>query len=199
MAGPFDGITILELATGIAGPYAAMLLADQGADVIKIEPPAGDPARLLPGFRVWNRGKRSVLADIESPDGREAVRRLAGGVDVLVADLPPGRAEVLGLDYDSLVKDNPGLVYCHLPPFGEAGRHALRPADDALVAAVGGVAGGQPSAAGNPVFVVIPVASYGAALLAAGALGVAPVGRGGSGRGPCRREAWWAGRADFSA
>jgi crotonobetainyl-CoA:carnitine CoA-transferase CaiB-like acyl-CoA transferase len=81
LAGPFDGITILELATGIAGPYAAMLLADQGADVVKIEPPAGDPARGVPGFRVWNRGKRSVLAGMESPEGRETIRRLAGGVD----------------------------------------------------------------------------------------------------------------------
>ena len=193
MAGPFDGITILELATGIAGPYAAMLLADQGADVIKIEPPAGDPARQLPGFHVWNRGKRSVLADIESPEGREAVRRLAGGVDVLVADFPPGRAEVLGLDYDSLVKDNPGLVYCHLPPFGEAGAHAHRSADDALVAAVDGVAGGQPSAAGNPVFVVIPVSSYGAALLAAGAIGVALRVRERTGHGQKAVVSWLAG------
>jgi crotonobetainyl-CoA:carnitine CoA-transferase CaiB-like acyl-CoA transferase len=193
LAGPFHGITILELATGIAGPYAAMLLADQGAGVIKVEPPGGDPARLLPGFRVWNRGKRSVLADIESPEGREAVRRLAGGVDVLVADFAPGRAERLGLDYDSLAKDNPGLVYCHLPPFGEAGPHANREADDALVAAVGGVAGGQPSAAGNPVFVVIPVSSYGAALLAAGAIGVALRARETTGRGQKAVVSWLAG------
>jgi crotonobetainyl-CoA:carnitine CoA-transferase CaiB-like acyl-CoA transferase len=193
LAGPFDGITILELATGIAGPYAAMLLADQGADVIKIEPPDGDPARFLPGFRVWNRGKRSVLTDIESPEGREAVRRLAGGVDVLVADFPPGRTERLGLDYDSLAKDNPGLVYCYLPPFGEAGPHAHREADDALVAAVGGVAGGQPSAAGNPVFVVIPVSSYGAALLAAGAISVALRAREATGRGQKAIVSWLAG------
>ena len=193
MAGPFHGITILELATGIAGPYAAMLLADQGADVIKVEPPAGDPARGLPGFHVWNRGKRSVLADIESPDGRESVRRLAEGVDVLIADFPPGRAEALGLDYESLAKDNPGLVYCHLPPFGEAGPHAHRPADDALVAVVGGVAGGQPSAAGNPVFVVIPVSSYGAALLAAGAIGVALRVRETTGQGQKAVVSWLAG------
>jgi crotonobetainyl-CoA:carnitine CoA-transferase CaiB-like acyl-CoA transferase len=193
LAGPFDEITVLELATGIAGPYAAMLLADQGADVLKIEPPAGDPARRLPGFHVWNRGKRSVLADIESPAGRDAVRRLAGSADVLIADFPPGRAEALGLDYDSLAKDNPGLVYCHLPPFGEAGPHAHRPPDDALVAAVGGVASGQPSTASNPVFVVIPVSSYGAALLAAGAIGVALWVREKSGRGQKAVVSWLAG------
>jgi crotonobetainyl-CoA:carnitine CoA-transferase CaiB-like acyl-CoA transferase len=193
LAGPFDGITILELATGIAGPYAAMLLADQGADVIKIEPPAGDPARAVLGFRVWNRGKRSVLAGMESPEGRETIRRLAGGVDVLVADFAPGRAESLDLDYESLARDNPGLVYCHLPPFGEAGPHANRPADDALVAAVGGVAGGQPSAAGNPVFVVIPVSSYGAALLAAGAISVALRAREATGRGQKTVVSWLAG------
>jgi len=193
LAGPFDGITILELATGIAGPYAAMLLADQGADVIKFEPPAGDPARRLPGFHVWNRGKRSVVADIESPDGREAVRRLAAAVDVVIADFPPGRAEALGLDYDSLARDNPGLVYCYLPPFGEAGPHAQRPADDALVAAAGGVAGGQPSAASNPVFVVVPVSSYGAAMLAAGAIGVALWVRQRTGRGQKAVVSWLAG------
>jgi len=193
LAGPFDGITILELATGIAGPYAAMLLADQGADVIKIEPPAGDPARQLPGFHVWNRGKRGVLADIESPEGCETVRRLAAAVDVLVADFPPGRAEALGLGYDSLAKDNPGLVYCHLPPFGEAGPHAHRPADDALVAAVSGVASGQPSTASNPVFVVMPVSSCGAALLAAGAIGVALRVRQRIGRGQKAVVSWVAG------
>jgi len=193
LAGPFHGITILELAMGIAGPYAAMLLADQGADVIKVEPPAGDPARGLPGSHVWNRGKRSVLADIESPDGRESVRRLAEGVDVLVADFPPGRAEALGLDYETLTRDNPGLVYCHLPPFGETGPHAHRPADDALVAVVGGVAGGQPSGAGNPVFVVIPVSSYGAALLAAGAIGVALRVRETTGQGQKAVVSWLAG------
>ncbi len=193
MGGPFDGITILELATGIAGPYAAMLLADLGADVVKIESPAGDPARRRPGFHVWNRGKRSVVADIESPDGRETIRRLTTGVDVLIADFPPGRAEALGLDYDSLAKESPRLVYCHLPPFGEAGPHAHRPADEALLAAVGGVAGGQPSASSNPVFVVIPVSSYGAALLTAGAIGVALWVRERTGRGQKAVVSWVAG------
>ena len=193
MAGPFDGITIIELASGIAGPYAAMLLADQGADVIKIEPPGGDPARRLPGFHVWNRGKRSVLADIESTEGRETVRRLADAADVLIADFSPGQGEALGLDYGSLAADNPGLVYCHLPPFGEAGPHAHRPADDALVAAVGGVAGGQPSGGGNPVFGVIPMSSYGAALLSAGAIGVALWVRERTGRGQKAVVSWLAG------
>ncbi|UCH87536.1 MAG: CoA transferase [Dehalococcoidia bacterium] len=193
MTGPFQGVSVLELASGIAGPYCGMLLADLGADVTKAEPPHGDPARGSPAFHVWNRGKRSVIADAQSEEDRRTIRRLAGGSHVVIADLPPGQGEAVGLDYETLAGENPALVYCHMPPFGDKGPHAGRCSDDALVAAVGGVTGRQPSHSGAPVFVTIPASSYGAAMLAASAIGVALRVQERSGRGQKVTVSWVAG------
>ncbi|MGQ9571776.1 MAG: CaiB/BaiF CoA transferase family protein [Dehalococcoidia bacterium] len=173
MTGPLQGVSVLELASGIAGPYCGMLLADLGANVIKAEPPQGEPARASTSFHIWNRGKRSVIADPQTDEGRSTIRRLATVSHVVIADFPPGQAEALGLDYQALAERNPALVYCHMPPFGDRGPHAARFPDDALVAAVSGVTGRQPSYSGSPVFVTIPVSSYGAAMLAASAIAVA--------------------------
>ena len=193
MTGPFQGLSVLELASGIAGPYCGMLLADLGADVIKAEPPDGDSVRGSPAFHVWNRGKRSVIADPQSEEGRATIRRLASVSHVVIADLPPGQGETLGLDYEALAEENPALVYCHMPPFGDRGQHAGRSPDDALVAAVGGVTGRQPSYSGAPVFVTMPAASYGAAMLAAGAIAVALRVQERSGRGQKVTASWVAG------
>jgi crotonobetainyl-CoA:carnitine CoA-transferase CaiB-like acyl-CoA transferase len=170
-----------------------MLLADLGADVVKAEPSHGDPARGSPAFHVWNRGKRSVIADPQSDEGRQTIRRLASVSHVVIADLPPGEGETLGLDYEALAQENPALVYCHMPPFGERGPHAGRTPDDALVAAVGGVTGRQPSHSGAPVFVTIPASSYGAAMLAASAIAVALRVQERSGRGQKATVSWVAG------
>ena len=120
MTGPFEGVSVLELASGIAGPYCGMLLADLGADVTKVEPPEGDPARGSPAFHVWNRGKRSVIADPQSEEGRRTIRRLASVSHIVIADFPPGQGETLGLDFEALAEENPALVYCHMPPFGDS-------------------------------------------------------------------------------
>lgn len=183
MPGALQGIRILEIAAGIAGPYAAMLLAEQGADVIKIEPPDGDPGRRLPGSRVWNRSKRSCTADLSLAGDIALVRRLALASDVVICDLPPRQTAALGLDYPSLTAAAPALIYCRLTPFGAAGPHAHRPAVGDLAAALGGLLAGQPSASQAPIYLTIPFAEYGAAFLATQAIAAALYVRERTGRG----------------
>lgn len=177
MAGALDGVRILELAAGTAGQYLGQLLADQGADVLKVEPPGGDPARGRPEFHVWNRGKRSATADVSTKAGLDFVRRLAAVADVLIADFRPGEAEPLGLEYGFLARESPHLVYAWLPPHGREGPLAGLPPDDALAEALGGICAGQPSENGDPVFGTLPLAAYGTALLAASGVAAALLAR----------------------
>ncbi len=164
------GLRVLELTHSIAGQYLGQLLADQGADVLKAEPPQGAHYRDCPQFQVWNRGKRSATADLSSPDGQTFVRTLACRADVLISDFPAAEARSLGLDYTSLAANSPGLVYAWLPPYGEHGPFADSLPDDALASALGGMYAAQPSFSGEPVMITIPIASYTAALLAASAV-----------------------------
>ena len=97
MAGALDGVRILDLSWGIAGPLGVLLLAEQGADVVKVEPPGGDPFRSYSGAHVWNRSRRSVTVDLKSQAGREAFTRLAGTADVLVESFRPGVMDRLGV------------------------------------------------------------------------------------------------------
>src|SRR5712691_3203982 len=129
MASALDGVRIIELTQDIAGPYTGMLLAEQGAEVIKVEPAQGDRARGTPGFHVWNRSKRSIVADPATTEGQEFIQRLASTADVVLSDSQPGDEATLGLSYEVLSQDNPGLIYCHLPAFGSKGPHARRFAD----------------------------------------------------------------------
>jgi crotonobetainyl-CoA:carnitine CoA-transferase CaiB-like acyl-CoA transferase len=135
MAGVLDGITVLDLSWGISGPAATMLLADNGAQVTKIEPPGGDPFRRLSGSQVWNRGKRSVILDLTDGTDRERFHDLAARADVVVESFSTGVVERLGIDYATLAARNPALVYCSISGYGRTGRHAHRPAIDALVSA----------------------------------------------------------------
>ena len=135
MRGVLDGVRVLDLSWGVAGPIAGMLLADQGADVVKIEPPGGDPFRALSGYRVWQRGKRSVVLDLASAAGREDFVRLADDADVVLESYAPGTTARLGIDFDTLHARNPRLVYCSITGYGRGTRDGDRPAYDALVAA----------------------------------------------------------------
>src|SRR5262249_5975492 len=164
-AGPraaLDGIRIVESAQDIAAPYAAMLLAEQGAEVIKIEPPAGDRARRLPGFHVWNRSKRNLVADLRDPSGRERLRCLCATADVLISDGFPGDPL---LKFDALAEVNRRLIRCWMPPHGGRGDGAAGVANDDLVAARSGLLAGQWAHRDGPVFLTLPIASYGAAML----------------------------------
>jgi crotonobetainyl-CoA:carnitine CoA-transferase CaiB-like acyl-CoA transferase len=134
-SGPFAGLKVLDLSWGIAGPIATMLLADSGADVIRIESPHGDPVRDDVAYRVWHRGKRSAVIDLESVTEREAFLRQAATADVLVESFEPGVTARLGIDEPTLRALNPRLVYCSITGYGPDGPNAHRPAIDSLVAA----------------------------------------------------------------
>ncbi|HVV30840.1 MAG TPA: CoA transferase [Mycobacteriales bacterium] len=169
------GLKVVDLAEDHAGDMTAMYLADAGADVVKVERPGGDPTRAEPGGRVWNRGKRSVVLDVASAAGRDAVRRLAMQADVLVESGPPAAMATLGLDYPTLSAGNERLIHCSITGYGRRSALRDRPADDALVQARLGMNFEQPCyrrdpATGDfvdePVFLYVPLASYGAAMLA---------------------------------
>src|SRR3990172_380229 len=177
-----DGVRLLELSWGIAGPVASMMLSDNGAEVIKVEPPDGDPFRSQPGYLVWNRGKRSLAVDLKRPEGQAILHRLAQGADVLLESFAPGVAQRLGADYDELAPLTPRLVYCSISGYGPEGPHAESPGYDHLVAARTGVYE-QPGFRPGPTFVVFPLPSYGAALLAVQGVAVALYVRELTGRG----------------
>src|ERR1700730_7475425 len=133
--GVLDDLTVLDLSWGISGPMAAMLLADHGASVTKIEPPGGDPFRAMSGYQVWQRGKRSAVIDLKAADQRDRFVTLVESADVLIESFEPGVTSRLGIDYDTVKERNPRLVYCSITGYGSEGQHAGRPAIDALVAA----------------------------------------------------------------
>ncbi|MDT5230354.1 MAG: hypothetical protein QOI39_854 [Mycobacterium sp.] len=141
MAGPMEGIKVVELGVWVAGPAAGGILADWGADVIKIEPPTGDPGRLFgrmlgldvdtsPPFEMDNRSKRSVVLDLTTDDDRTAALELISGADVFVTNVRPGALRRLGLDFESVAPDNPRLVYGLITGYGETGPDADRAAYD---------------------------------------------------------------------
>lgn len=123
---------------GIAGPYAGMLFADHGADVIKIESPEGDPYRAEPGFQTLNRGKRSASVDLHTDAGREALYALVRTADLVIHDLTEAQAAKLGLDEASLRSIRPDLIVLAVPPFGDRGPLAGQRGTPDLVHAVGG-------------------------------------------------------------
>ncbi len=135
MSGVWEGIEILDLSTGIAGPMSGMLFADHGARVIKIEQPGGDPFSGSPGYRTWMRGRERAEIDLTTEAGRNALHRLASRADVVIESFRPGVAARLGVDHDTLRALNPGLVHCSITGYGRGSRHEDRPAYDALVAA----------------------------------------------------------------
>jgi crotonobetainyl-CoA:carnitine CoA-transferase CaiB-like acyl-CoA transferase len=141
MAGPLDGVRIVELGVWVAGPAAGGVLADWGADVVKIEPPTGDPARtfgrmlgiddgLSPPFEMDNRGKRSIVLDVTSEEGRATAIELLSGADVFLTNVRPAALARMGLEYATLAARNPKLVYGLITGYGESGPDADRAAYD---------------------------------------------------------------------
>ncbi len=134
MGAVLDGIRVLDLSKGVAGPMTSMLLADHGADVIRVEPPEGDPFRSS-GYQVWQRGKRNAVLDLHEAGDRQVFLDLARGSDIVVESFAPGTADRLGIGYGALRELNPPLIYCSITGYGRTGRLANRPGIDALVAA----------------------------------------------------------------
>ena len=163
--GSLDGVTVADLSWGRAGPMATGLLADHGAAVVRVEPPGGDPYRSLVSRAAYDRGKQSLMLDLRSDQGRDALHHLLAGADVLVESWQPGVAEAWGLGYDALHVLYPRLVYCSISAYGLDGSARDRPGYESLVAARTGVmASAEPGA--DPVYPGVPIAGIGAALLA---------------------------------
>jgi crotonobetainyl-CoA:carnitine CoA-transferase CaiB-like acyl-CoA transferase len=195
MAGALDGVRVLEASSGVAGPYLCQLLAEQGAEVVKLEPAQGDPFRAQPGFHAINRSRDSLLLDITGPAERPRLLDLLRRADLFVHDLSPARRKALRLERSTLAAEarNPGLIVGWLPPFGSAGPHTERPADDALVQAVEAISATQGSSDGLPVYVTPPLSSYGTAIYGAGALTAALLARGADREGQEVEVSWVAG------
>jgi crotonobetainyl-CoA:carnitine CoA-transferase CaiB-like acyl-CoA transferase len=165
-----DGVRVLDLARGSAGPLVGMTLADFGADVVKIEPPAGDLARQWPGFELWNRGKRCVRMDLRSTAGQRELAELADAADVLVEDTVPGSALSVALER---ISRDAGLIHCRLSAFGPAQLPDDPPGSEGVVAAASGLYLGIDELFGaarntprdRPIFTVAPTNSFAGAQL----------------------------------
>jgi len=178
----FEGITVLDFTSNLAGPTCASMFADQGANVIKIERPiTGDDTRVIaPTMEgvslqyMWlNRGKKSVVMSLKDPEAQDMVRKMAQTADVVIESYKPGQMKKFGLDYESLVKCNPKLVYCSVSAYGQEGAYAKLPGFDVIAQAMSGLVDmtGEPD--GAPTKMATPIADYVGAVNAFGAISAA--------------------------
>lgn len=187
-----EGVKVLDLSLFLPGPHLTMMMADHGADVIKVEPPSGEPVRTV-GYRtaddvsVWfrntHRGKRSVVLDLKRPTGREALLALAETADVFVEAFRPGVVDRLGVGYKALSAVNPRLVYVSIAAFGQTGPEINRPAHDLAIQALAGTASLNLGSDGQPANPGMPVADMAASLMSLSAILMALLRRETTGRG----------------
>lgn len=173
---PLEGIRVLDVSQVMAGPFACMLLADMGADVIKVEPPAGDQTRGAMGFKMkgpdsmgflnMNRNKRSFVVDLKTEEGREQFYKLAKTADIIVENYRPGAVKRLGIDYETIKAINPRIIYASISGFGQSGPWAERPGFDLMAQAMSGIMSVTGYSADKPVKAGVPVADIGCALFA---------------------------------
>ena len=191
---PLAGIRVLDVTQVMAGPVCTMLLGDLGADIIKIEPPGtGDQTRGAMGFRMkgddsmgflnMNRNKRSIALNLKNPAGRQVFLDLVKTADIVVENYRPGVVRKLGIDYETLAKINPRLVYASISGFGQTGPWAMRPGFDLMAQAMSGVMSVTGHPGGPPVKAGVPVADIGCALFATYAILAAYIGCEKSGQG----------------
>lgn len=172
---PLAGIRVIEFCQVLAGPFCGCLLADLGADVIKVESPEGDLMRqwppMLDGYSQYfasvNRNKRSASLDLKAPAGREAARKLALSSDIVLENFRPGVMAKFGLDHATLAHEKPALVYCSISAFGQTGPRAREGGFDMTVQAMSGVMSVTGEPHGRPVKCGIPIADFAAGLYAA--------------------------------
>ena len=172
--GALTGLRVIDLTQVMAGPFCTMLLADLGADVIKIEPPQGDSTRTMPGavgtdspsFNAVNRGKRSVVVNLKTREGVEAVRTLARSADIFVENYRPGVMASLGLDFASLSASNPRLIYASISGYGQTGPQRGKGGFDLVAQGVSGIMSVTGEPGGAPVKSGIPLTDLGAGLFA---------------------------------
>ena len=174
---PLAGVRVLDVSQVMAGPFACMLLADMGADVIKVEPPGvGDQSRGAMGFKLkgndsmgflnMNRNKRSIALNLKTEAGRKVLFKLAEQADILIENYRPGVMKRLGIDYERLSVVNPALVYASISGFGQTGPWADRPGFDLMAQAMSGVMSVTGYPGGPPVKAGVPVADIGCGLFA---------------------------------
>lgn len=188
---PLQGVKVLDFTRVLAGPYATALMADLGAEVIKVESPAGDEYRQVGPFKgsesalfqTVNRGKRSIALDLKDPEDLEVARALAAQSDVLVENFRPGVMAKLGLDAPTLQADNPGLVYASISGFGQSGPNATRPAYDIIVQAMSGLMDQTGEPDGPPTMIGESLGDVSGGLFAAWGIMVALFERTRTGRG----------------
>ena len=169
-----DGITVLDATQVMAGPYCAMLLADMGARVIKVEPPAGDSTRTMagargndsPAFNAVNRGKLGLVLDLTQPDAREVFINLARSADIVIENYRPGVMARLGLDYAALSQVNPALIYASVSGHGQTGPWASKGGFDLIAQGLSGLMSVTGTAGQAPVKVGVPLTDLGAGLFA---------------------------------
>jgi len=174
MIGSLSGLRVLDLTQVMAGPYSAMLLADLGADVVKVEPPGGDSTRQMPGavgtdtpaFNAVNRGKRSVVVNLKAPQGRAIVTRMALASDILIENYRPGVMDSLGLGYETLSSENPRLIYASVSGYGQTCPSRQKGGFDLIAQGVSGIMSVTGSPGGPPVKAGIPLTDLGAGLFA---------------------------------
>ena len=187
-----EGIRVLDLSRFLPGPHLAMMMADHGADVIKVEDPkSGDPARAIGPteaghtvyFRNANRGKRSLAVDLKSEAGREAFMRLAETADVILETFRPGVVERLGIGYEAVRARAPQVVYASISAFGQSGPYRDRPAHDLSVNALAGVASLSVDGDGKPAMACLPPSDIGGSLMALAGILMALLRRQATGQG----------------
>ena len=193
LALPLSGIRVLDVSQVMAGPFACMLLADLGADVIKVEPPTGDQTRGAMGFKMkgpdsmgflnMNRNKRSITLDLKADEDREFFYELAKTADVIVENYRPGVVQRLKIDYYAINAINPKIVYVSISGFGQSGPWAKRPGFDLMAQAMSGVMSVTGYAGEKPVKAGVPVADIGCALFATYGLLSAYIGAQRTGQG----------------
>lgn len=192
MTGKLAGIKVVDLTQFLPGPMLTMMMADQGAEVIKVEPPYGDPARDQAPFEggqsVWfrgvNRGKQCRRIDLKTDPGRQELWQLIDSADVLVEGFRPGVMQRLGFDYPRVAARNAAIIYCSISAFGQSGALATHPAHDLVVQAMAGfLAVNDDARGGDPVIPGVASSDLAAGLTGLSAILMALIGRHATGRG----------------
>ncbi|MGY6705784.1 CaiB/BaiF CoA transferase family protein [Roseinatronobacter sp.] len=196
MAGPLQGVRVVELARILAGPWAGQTLADLGAEVIKVESPQGDDTRRwgppfidregtqeAAYFHATNRGKKSVTADFSTPEGRDKVRALIADADIVIENFKLGGLAKYGLDYASLSAEFPALIYCSITGFGQTGPYASRAGYDYIIQGMSGLMSVTGPADGQPHKVGVAVTDIFTGIYASTAILAALHARAGTGKG----------------
>lgn len=192
MTQPLTGMKVLDFTRVLAGPFATMILGDLGAEVIKVEPPAGDESRSWPPmlakgesgyFMCLNRNKKSITLNLKTQPAREIVHELARKVDVVIENFTPGVVSRLGIDYPALSRNHPELIYCSISGFGQSGPYRDKRAYDPIIQGMTGLMAVTGEQGRSPVKVGIPISDLVAAIYAVTAIQAAYIHRVASGEG----------------